>query len=114
MSNLDTKLLDYVVRGIDLTSSERSYAPTFRKEMIARTVMVELIKAGRSEFLLLGNDEVAKWWNGIVTSVRNTMEKYEQELEEYKVKMDAFNKLTEEERKLLKIRAPRKPRRAKL
>ncbi len=82
-----------------------------RDQRIARKVMVELVKAGRSEFLLLRDDEVSKWWGNILTSATTAVETYREKMRVYEIKQAAWAKLTEEDRKILKIRKPVEPKR---
>jgi hypothetical protein len=103
--------------GIDidiLNHIEKSNTGDFygnRDQRIARKVMVELVKAGRAEFLLLRDDEVSKWWGNIVTSASTAVETYREKMRVYKIKQAAWEKLTEEDRKILKIRKPIAPKR---
>ncbi len=102
--------------GIDidiLNHIEKSNSGDFygnRDQRIARKVMIELVKAGRSEFLLLRDDEVSKWWGSIVTSATKAVEIYREKLRIYEIKQSAWSKLTEEDRKILKIRKPIAPK----
>lgn len=102
---MDTKLLDYIAKGVDL----RLKTARNKAEIRTRTIMVELIKAQRSEFLLLRDDSINDWWSKTVASVRKTVEAHEEEMRLYNIKLNAYNKLTEEERKFIKIREPKKP-----
>lgn len=102
--------------GIDidiLNHIEKSNRGDFygnRDQRIARKVMVELVKAGRTEFLLLRDDEVSKWWGSIVTTATNAVETYREKMRIYEIKQSAWLKLTEEDRKILKIRKPIMPK----
>lgn len=78
---------------------------------IAKTVMIELVKAGHADFLLLRDDSVAKWWGGIVSVARKAIEAHEEKKRIYQIKMTAWERLTVEERKVLGIvKAPVKPK----
>lgn len=82
----------------------------WKGERITRKVMIELIKAGRSEFLILRDDEVSEWWNKIYSTAQVRFDKYNEKLSMYNTKMEAYNKLTADERKILGIRKPLKPK----
>ena len=78
---------------------------------IAKTVMIELVKAGHADFLLLRDDSVAKWWGGIVSVARKAIEAHEEKKRLYQIKMAAWERLTVEERKVLGlVKAPVKPK----
>ena len=78
---------------------------------IAKMVMIELVKAGRAEFLLLRDDQVNKWWGGIVSVARKAIEVREEKKRLYHIKLAAWERLTVEERKILGIvKAPVKPK----
>ena len=99
------EVLDFIVKGLD--SPDVWVA---KPERIARKVMIELVKAGRAEFLLLRDDEVSTWWNKIYSGVRTKFEKYQEKVRVYNIKLEAYNRLTAAERKILGIRKPQKPR----
>jgi len=106
MSILDNQeILDFIIKGLD---SNDYYIG--KDQRLARKIMVELVKAGRSEFLLLRDDEVSQWWNKLYGGVQEKFDKYQEKVRIYNVKLDAYNRLTKEERKILGIRKPAKPR----
>ena len=41
---------------------------------IAKTVMIELVKAGHADFLLLRDDVVSKWWGKMVTAAQKAID----------------------------------------
>lgn len=101
---LDSEILHYIVKGID------SSVALQKSERLARKVMVELIKAGRSEFLLLRDDEVSGWWGKIVNGINDKIAKHKERVRLYEIKIAAYDRLTPAERKILGIRKPAKPR----
>jgi hypothetical protein len=106
MSDLENpEILDFICKGLDNTNVYIS-----KENRIARKIMIELIKAGRSEFLLLRDDEVSQWWNNIYSGVRESFEKYQEKVRLYNIKLEAYNKLSAAERKTLGIRKPTKPK----
>jgi len=106
MSDLENKdILDFITKGLD---KEEYYIS--KEGRIARKVMIELVKAGRAEFLLLRDDEVSDWWEKIYSGVREKFEKHQEKIRIYNIKLEAYNKLTAAERKTLGIRKPQKPR----
>lgn len=103
-SILNSEVIEYIQRGF----AEDGYM--YKSERLARKVMVELVKAGRAEFLLLRDDEVSTWWNGIVGGIQTKIAKYKEKMAIYELKSQAYNKLTAAERKTLGIRKPVKPK----
>lgn len=102
--NLTNEILDFIVSGADTTSY------LSKPEKIARKVMVELVKAGRSEFLLLRDDEVHQWWGSLYNGVHEKFEKYKEKVRLYEIKLAAYERLSKEDRKALGIRKPQKPK----
>ena len=101
---LDSEVLEYIMNGIP----DDGYMQ--KSERLARKIMVELVKAGRSEFLLLRDDEVSKWWGSIVGGIQSKIAKHKERVRLYEIKLQAYNKLTAAERKTLGIRKPIKPK----
>ena len=78
---------------------------------IAKTVMLELVRAERAEFLLLRDDSVAKWWGKMVTAAQKAIDLLVEKKRIYQIKMAAWERLTVEERKVLGlVKAPIKPK----
>lgn len=103
-SILNEEVLEYLSKGLD----SESY---FNKsERIARKVMIELVKAGRSEFLLLRDDEISQWWGSMISNVQAKIVKHKERVRLYELKLQAYNKLTADERRTLGIRKPAKPK----
>lgn len=103
--NLSQEILDFIVSGAGDTDTYMT-----KPEKIARKVMVELVKAGRSEFLLLRDDEVNKWWGKLYSGVHEKFEKHKERVRLYEIKLEAYERLSKEERKVLGIRKPQKPK----
>ena len=78
---------------------------------IAKTVMIELVKAGHADFLLLRDDVVSKWWGKMVTAAQKAIDLLVEKKRLYQIKMAAWERLTVEERKVLGlVKAPIKPK----
>lgn len=103
---LSREMADYIVRCVDYPNPKA--AP--KNQMLTRKIMVELIMAGRAEFLLLREDDVATWWRTVVANVNKKVDKYSENVRNYEIMSAAWDKLTEEDRKVLKIRKPKKPK----
>jgi hypothetical protein len=115
MSDEDTVQTNEIVDYIQRCLGKENYFD--RPERIARKVMIELVKAGYAEFLLLRDDEVSNWWGSIIRAYQEKIakekEKIAREKEKikvYEIKVKAFHKLTAQERLSLGIRKPIKPK----
>ncbi len=106
MSILENQaILDFIIKGLD---SEQYYVS--KDQRLARKIMVELVKAGRAEFLLLRDDEVSEWWGKLYSNIQEKFDRYQEKVRIYNIKIEAYNKLTAAERKTLGIRKPQKPK----
>ena len=103
--NLTKEILDFIISGAGDTDTYMT-----KPEKIARKVMVELVKAGRAEFLLLRDDEVNKWWGKLYSGVHEKFEKHKERVRIYEIKLAAYERLSKEDRKALGIRKPQKPK----
>jgi hypothetical protein len=103
-SLLTTEVIEYIEKGF----ADDGYM--YKPERLARKVMIELVKAGRAEFLLLRDDEVSKWWGDIVGGIKGKIIRHKEKVRVYELKLQAYNKLTAAERKTLGIRKPIKPK----
>lgn len=108
MSDEDTLLDSEVIQYIETGLAEDGFM--YKPERMARKIMLELVKAGRSEFLLLRDDEVSKWWGDIVGNIKSKIARHKERVRVYEVKMQAYTKLTSSERRSLGIRKPTKPK----
>jgi len=90
---------------------ENTYGYGAVDNKIAKTVMIELVKAGRADFLLLRDDVVSKWWDKMITTAQKAIYLLEEKKRIYQIKMAAWERLTVEERKVLGlVKAPTKPK----
>lgn len=100
---LTSEVIDHILNGLG-----DGYLS--KQERIARKIMIELVKAGRAEFLLLRDDEVSAWWNSIIGSIQEKIAKHKEKMRIYELKVKAYNKLTPAERKTLGMRKPIEPK----
>jgi hypothetical protein len=103
-SLLSPEVIEYIEKGF----ADDGYM--YKPERIARKAMLELVKAGRSEFLLLRDDEVSEWWGKIVGGIKSKIAKHKEKIRVYEIRVQAYNKLSAAERKMLGIRKPIKPK----
>ena len=79
-------------------------------ERILRKAMVSLVKSGHASFLFLRDDESRNWWAKTVKVAAATVEKRKEAWRVYEIKQKAWDRLSEEDRKILKIRKPTAPK----
>lgn len=76
----------------------------------AKKIMLELVKAGYADFLLLRDDDISKWWDDIVSIARSGLENQKEKIRLYKIKSRAYERLSPEDRKILGLKKPIKPK----
>jgi hypothetical protein len=79
-------------------------------ERILRKAMVSLVKSGHATFLFLRDDESREWWAKTVKTASATVEKRREAWRVYEIKQRAWDRLSEDDRKILKIRKPTMPK----
>jgi hypothetical protein len=79
-------------------------------ERILRKAMVSLVKSGHATFLFLRDDESREWWSKTVKTAAATVEKNREAWRVYEIKQRAWDRLSEDDRKILKLRKPTKPK----
>jgi hypothetical protein len=79
-------------------------------ERILRKSMVALVKSGHASFLFLRDDESRDWWAKTVKVAAATIEKRKEAWRVYEIKQRAWDRLSEDDRKILKIRKPTMPK----
>jgi len=79
-------------------------------ERILRKAMVSLVKSGHATFLFLRDDESREWWSKTVKTAAATVEKNREAWRVYEIRQRAYDRLNEEDRKILKLRKPTMPR----
>lgn len=77
---------------------------------IAKKIMVELVKTGYADFILLRDDEVNKWWTKLVERATDAFEAHREKMQLYEIKLAGYEKLSEADRKILGVRKPVKPK----
>jgi hypothetical protein len=79
-------------------------------ERILRKAMVSLVKSGHATFLFLRDDESREWWSKTVKTAAATVEKNREAWRVYEIKQRAWDRLSEDDRKILKLRKPTMPK----
>lgn len=98
------EVFDEILRNTD----KKNYVN--QNERILRKSMVALVKSGHATFLFLRDDESRNWWSKTVKQASATVEKNRETWRIYEIKQRAYDRLSEEDRKILKLRKPTKPR----
>lgn len=102
------EILNYIANHAS-GNSDYGYGGTVPNR-IAKKVMVELVKAGYADFILLRDDEVNKWWTKLLDKAVEEIQVYKEKMRMYEIKLSGYEKLSEEDRKILGIRKPIKPK----
>jgi hypothetical protein len=84
---------------------------TDRKDRILRKSMVALVKSGHASFLFLRDDESREWWSMAVKVATASIKKRKEAWSVYEIKQRAWDRLSEADRKILKLRKPIAPKR---
>lgn len=79
-------------------------------QAITKLIMIELVKAGYADFLLLREPKVAAWWTHMVSAARREIDKQKEAIRLYNIKIAAYERLSVEDRKILGLKKPIKPR----
>ncbi len=79
-------------------------------ERILRKAMVSLVKSGHATFLFLRDDESRNWWSKTVKQAAASVERNREAWRTYEIKQRAYDRLSEEDRKILKLRKPTMPK----
>ena len=82
-----------------------------REDRIARKAMVSLVKSGHATFLFLADDEMREYWAKLASNAAQAVAKRKEAWQKYEIKQAAWNRLTEADRKILKLRKPIAPKR---
>ena len=73
---------------------------------IACAAMEELVRQGKEDFLVLKNPEVAEWWASHVKADRAEKARIAEQERRERVKKEALDRLTDEEKELLGLKKP--------
>jgi hypothetical protein len=110
--NEDTELpiAPEVYEEILHNTDRKNYLNVGLTTRILRKTMVTLVKSGHASFLFLRDDESREWWSKTVKQASATVEKRREAWRVYEIKQRAWDRLSEEDRKILKIRKPIAPK----
>lgn len=83
-------------------------------ERLLRKSMVQLVKSGHAAFLFLRDDESREWWSKTVKTAVAAVEKRREAWRIYEIKQAAWDRLSEADRKILRLRKPTMPKEPKV
>ena len=98
------EVYEEILRNTD----RKNYIKT--EERILRKTMVQLVKSGHATFLFLRDEESRAWWGNTVKAASVIVNKRKEAWDKYNIKMNAWNRLSEADRKTLKLRKPVEPK----
>lgn len=104
IENIDPDIFAEILRNTDRKNAINL------GERVLRKTMVELVKSGKATFLFIRDDESRNYWSKIVKEASAKVEKRREAWRIYEMKQNVWDRLSEEDRKILKIRKPTKPR----
>lgn len=79
-------------------------------ERIARKSLVSLVKSGHATFLFLADDETREYWAKLAKTAATRVAKRKEAWQKYEIKQAAWDRLSEADRKILKLRKPIAPK----
>lgn len=75
---------------------------------IACAAMEELVRQGKADFLVLKNEELREWWEAHLEADRKEKARIAEKERRERVKREALERLTDEEKELLGLSKPKK------
>lgn len=104
IENIDPDIYAEILRNTD----KKNYVNI--NERVLRKAIVELVKSGKATFLFIRDDEARSYWGKLVKEASAKVEKRREAWRIYEMKQSVWDRLSEDDRKILKIRKPAKPR----
>lgn len=98
------EIYEEILRGAE----KKNYAGL--DERIARKSLVSLVKSGHATFLFIADDEIRDYWARLAKAAATKVAERKEKQRLYKIKQDVWNRLSEEDRKILKLRKPIAPK----
>ena len=108
MEDTELQIAPEIYEEILRNTEKKNYVN--QTERILRKSMVSLVKSGHATFLFISDDESRDWWAKTVKVAAATVEKRKEARRVYEIKQKAWDRLSEEDRKILKIRKPTAPK----
>ena len=108
MEDTELQIAPEIYEEILRNTDKKNYVNV--NERILRKAMVSLVKSGHATFLFLRDDESRNWWSKTVKQAAATVERNKEAWRTYEIKQRAYDRLSEEDRKTLKLRKPTLPK----
>lgn len=108
MEDTELQIAPEVYEEILRNTDKKNYVNV--NERILRKAMVSLVKSGHATFLFLRDDESRNWWSKTVKQAAAAVERNKEAWRTYEIKQRAYDRLSEEDRKILKLRKPTMPK----
>lgn len=104
----EIKLDDELYEEILKNTYSSSYVK--KTDRMPNKALVSLVKSGHAMFLFLEDDEMREYWTDLAKAAKNKIARRKEAQRKYEIKMAAYQRLSEADRKALKIRKPVAPR----
>ena len=108
MEDTELQIAPEIYEEILRNTDKKNYVNV--NERILRKAMVSLVKSGHATFLFLRDDESRNWWSKTVKQAAASVERNREAWRTYEIKQRAYDRLSEEDRKILKLRKPTMPK----
>ena len=108
MEDTELQIAPEVYEEILRNTDKKNYINV--NERILRKAMVSLVKSGHATFLFLRDDESRNWWSKTVKQAAAAVERNKEAWRVYEIRQRAYDRLSEEDRKILKLRKPTMPK----
>ena len=108
MEDTELQIAPEIYEEILRNTDKKNYVN--QNERILRKAMVQLVKSGHATFLFLRDDESRNWWSKTVKQAAVSVERNREAWRTYEIKQRAYDRLSEEDRKILKLRKPTMPK----
>ena len=102
--HIEPEVYEEILRNTDKRYSLRL------EDRILRKAMVQLVKSGHATFLFLADDESRAYWGKIVKAATAAVATRREAWCKYEVKQGAWDRLSIEDRKTLRLRHPIAPK----
>jgi len=99
------EVFEYLGKALDKARSS-SYRMT---NSLPCVIMIELIKAGYADFLLLKDEYVQEWWHKTYSIASEKLTEFKKKSKVYELQMAGYERLSPQERRVLGIKKPSPP-----
>jgi hypothetical protein len=104
------ELLDPLIKKEILKNTDKNKRTLSKSERLLRKTIVQLYLSKKHMTLFLADDEVRMYWDTLVRDAKKAVDTRKEQWRIYDLKMSGYQKLTDEEKKILGIRKPTQPK----